>query len=68
MSTGNMSINRNIVECKGHRGRVSYRLQLSINRNIVECKGNGIANKKASVRSINRNIVECKDWKHSRSM
>ena len=34
-----ISINRNIVECKGKKEADPIRLARGINRNIVECKG-----------------------------
>ena len=57
----NLSINRNIVECKViYANRNSFTIR-SINRNIVECK-DYIENRNDLLNQcINRNIVECKE-------
>ena len=56
-----ISINRNIVECKVGLFDIRSTQIQRINRNIVECKVNDVAEAMATVNRINRNIVECKE-------
>ena len=55
-----LSINRNIVECKGGITVCNDWKNNRINRNIVECKDKQAMKSIADSISINRNIVECK--------
>ena len=56
-----ISINRNIVECKDKHVRSQKPFPFRINRNIVECKDDSYRNSVRWRFRINRNIVECKE-------
>ena len=60
-SSGILSINRNIVECKFRIILSCLDCPDSINRNIVECKEITIHLHSEHGLRINRNIVECKE-------
>ena len=60
ISTKQLRINRNIVECKVLWTRKLPAITQGINRNIVECKVRYRSYSLASLLRINRNIVECK--------
>ena len=56
-----LSINRNIVECKVLSVSVIFSQSDCINRNIVECKVIFLSVSAPALFRINRNIVECKE-------
>ena len=55
-----LSINRNIMECKVFSPFYRIAPADSINRNIMECKVRSIGIKSPTLNGINRNIMECK--------
>ena len=61
MTTRDLCINRNIVECKDDSFVIVFIQHFCINRNIVECKVLKVYTTYIRILRINRNIVECKE-------